>query len=177
VRDFLTSRGIRLPEGHASDPPDAETVNGLANRKNEALLRLLDERGLTAFEGSRRYLQFARDAGIRCAVLSASANADTILARSGLSGLVDATIDGNTIVAERLEARPAPDILLAACRRLAVSPEHAAVLETSPDGVVAGRAGGFGFVVGVDRHGHARELRASGADVVVSDLTELLEVA
>jgi HAD superfamily hydrolase (TIGR01509 family) len=177
VRNFLASRGIRLPEGEPDDPPGLETVQGLANRKNQALRRLIEERGITAFEGSRRYLELVRDAGIRRGVVSASANTDAILARAGLAGLVDSTIDGAAIVAEHLRPRPAADILLAACRRLGVAPEHAAVFETSPAGVRAARAGEFNLVVGVDRAGQADALRGDGADIVVSGLAELLDRA
>jgi HAD superfamily hydrolase (TIGR01509 family) len=175
VREFLESRGMRLPEGSSGDPPGAETVHGLANRKNEALLRLIDQRGVSAFEGSRRYLELAHDAGIRRAVVSASANTDTLLERAGLAGLVEARVDGNAIVAEHLPARPAPDILLAAARRLGVEPERTAVFETSPAGVAAARAGGFGLAVGVDHAGDAKTLREQGAELVVSGLGELLD--
>ncbi len=175
VRAFLASRGIRLPEGAPDDPPGAETVHGLANSKNQALRRLIDERGLTAFEGSRSYLELARDAGMRCGVVSASANAAAMLERTGLAELVDARVDGTAIVTEQLRARPAPDILLAACRRLGVQPEHAAVFETSPAGIAAGRAAGFALVVGVDRAGDAKSLRDSGADRVVTGLAEILD--
>jgi HAD superfamily hydrolase (TIGR01509 family) len=175
VRGFLASRGIRLPEGEPDDAPGSETVYGLANRKNQALLRLLDERGVQAFEGSRRYLELARDAGIRCAVVSASANAETLLERAGLSDLIQACIDGNAIVAERLAARPSPAILLAACRRLGVEADHAAVFETSAAGIAAGRAGGFELVVGVDRTGDSGALRDNGASRVIGGLPELLD--
>jgi HAD superfamily hydrolase (TIGR01509 family) len=175
VRAFLASRGIRLPEGDPDDAPGTETVHGVANRKSQALLRLIDERGVAAFEGSRRYLELVRDAGLRRGVISASANTDAMLARAGLTGLIDAKVDGAAIVAEQLRPRPAADILLAACRRLGVSPEHAAVFETSPAGVASGRAGGFGLVVGIDRAGLAGALRADGADMVVSGLAELLD--
>ena len=177
VRTFLASRGIRLPEGTPSDPPGAETVHGIANRKNEVLGRLLDERGLHAFEGSRHYLELAHDAGVRCAVVSASAHTEAILERTGLAHLVDTRVDAETIVTEHLRGRPQPDRLLAACRKLGVEPERAAVFETSPAGVAAGRAAGFSLVVAVDddEHiGHVRELRREGADVVVPALSELL---
>ena len=177
IRTFLASRGIRLQEGDPGDAPGAETVHGLVNRKNELLRRLLDERGVTAFEGSRRYLELAREADIRCAVVSASANTGPMLERAGLTDLVDALVDGNVIVAERLHPRPAPDILLAACARLGVEPGHAAVFETSPGGVAAAAAGGFELVVGVDHAGQAQALAAAGADRVASGLAELLEPA
>jgi len=174
VRAFLATRGIRLPEGVPDDAPGTETVHGLANRKNEALRRRLRAQGLSAFDGSRRYLETARDAELRRAVVSASANTDEILERTGLAPLVDARIDGATIVADSLRPRPAPDILLAACDRLGVEPERTALFETTPAGIAAGRAAGFRYVVAVDRSGDAKRLRAEHADVVVSGLSELL---
>jgi len=174
VRAFLASRGIILPEGEPGDPPRAETVYGLANRKNEALLRRLDRQGVAAFEGSRRYLEAAREAGLPCAVVSASANTSRILERAGLTSLIGERIDGNAIDAERLRAKPAPDTLLAVCRRLAVQPQQAAVFETTRAGVAAARTAGFDLVVGVDRSGGADKLLAQGADVVVTDLAELI---
>jgi len=177
VRAFLATRGIRLPEGGPGDPPGSETVWGLANRKNEALLRRLREQGLSAFEGSRRFLETARDAGIHRAVVSASANTPAILERAGLAQLVEARVDGSVIVAEHLRARPAPDILLAACDRVGVDAGRAAVFETSPAGIAAARAGGFALVVGVDPTGEARDLREAGADRIVTGLTDLLDHA
>lgn len=175
VRAFLASRGISLPEGDPDDPPGTETVHGLANRKNAALSRRLDEQGVTAFQGSRRYLEAARDGGVHCAVVSASANTRTILERAGLADLIEDCVDGDAMVAEGLRPRPAPDTLLAACRQLGAAPGRTAVFETGPAGVEAARAGGFGLVVGVDRAGRAGELRAAGADLVVTGLAELLE--
>jgi beta-phosphoglucomutase-like phosphatase (HAD superfamily) len=174
VRAFLASRGIRLPEGEPGDPPGAETVHGLANRKNEALLRRLDTHGIAAFESSQQYLALVHDAGMTCAVVSASANTDRILDRAGIASLVDEVVDGNVIRAERLRPRPEPDIHLAACRRLGVDPSSAAVFETSPAGVAAGHAAGFDFVVGVDHAGQADKLRDEGADLVVGGLAEIL---
>jgi beta-phosphoglucomutase family hydrolase len=175
VRAFLASRGISLPEGVNDDPPGSETVHGLASHKKEVLLRRIEERGVSAFEGSKRYLELARDAGLHCAVVSASANTDAILERAGLASLVEQRVDGNTILAERLRGKPAPDILLAACRMLGVPPQQAAAFETSSAGVAAARAGGLGLVIGVDAGGQAEALRNQGADLVVSGLAELLE--
>jgi HAD superfamily hydrolase (TIGR01509 family) len=174
VRAFLASRGIRLPEGNPSDPPGAETVRGLANRKQQALLSRLERQGVAAFEGSRRYLELAHDAGVHCAVVSASANTSTILDRAGLSKLIDERVDGETIRAEHLRVKPAADTLLVACRKLGVAPERAASFETSRAGVAAGRAAGLRLVVGVDEGGGAKELRAEGADLIVSGVAELL---
>jgi beta-phosphoglucomutase-like phosphatase (HAD superfamily) len=174
VRAFLASRGISLPEGDPRDPPGAETVHGLANRKNTALLRRLDEQGVAAITGSKRYLETAREAGIHCAAVSASANTGAILGKAGLLALIEQRVDGNTILAEDLRPRPAPDIPLAACRALGVVPEHAAVFETSPAGVAAARSAGFERVIGVDPTGKGT-LRACGADRVITGLADLLE--
>ena len=180
VRVFLASRGIRLPEGEPDDPPGAETVHGLANRKNEWLGVLLEQRGVGAFDGVRHYFELAHDAGISCAVVSASAHTDEMLQRSGLAELVDGSIDAETIAAEQLRNRPAPDRLLAACRKLGVDPQRAAAFETSPAGVAAARAAGFAWVVAVDPAGdpdRLRQLRLAGADIAVRGLADLLERA
>jgi HAD superfamily hydrolase (TIGR01509 family) len=175
VREFLASRGISLPDGSPSDPPGAETVHGLANRKAEALMRRIEEHGIAAFDGARLYLELAQDAGVARAVVSASANAETMIDRARLTDLIDVRVDGETMARERLRRKPAADTLLAACRQLGVPPEHAAVFETTPDGVAAGRAGGFELVVGVDQTGDPHWLRATGADLVVADLGDILE--
>jgi HAD superfamily hydrolase (TIGR01509 family) len=178
VRAFLASRGIRLPEGAPADAPGTETVQGLANRKSEIFSQLLEERGVAAYEGSQRYLELAQDAGMRCATISASAHGETILARTGLDRLIDARVDADTIVAEHLRGRPAPDRLLAACRKLGVAPAHAAVFEPGTAGIAAGRAAGFRVVIGIDRSDHASHagaLRAEGADLVVTGLADLIE--
>jgi HAD superfamily hydrolase (TIGR01509 family) len=175
VRAFLASRGIRLPEGDPDDPPGAETVHGLANRKNQALVRRLNDRGVSALEGSRHYLEIAHDAGVHSAVVSASAHTYMILARAGLADFIDDVVDAKAIEEEHLREEPAPDWLLAACERLGVEPEHVAVFETDPAGVAAGHVGGFKVVVGVDHMGRPDTLRAAGADVVIEGLTDLLD--
>ena len=175
IRGFLGTRGIALPDGSPDDSFEADTVYGLANRKNRALLRLVDEQGVRAFEGSRLYLELAHDAQMRCAVVSGSTNAEVLLDRAHLRALIDVCVDGNAVRAEGLRRKPAPDMLFAACRRLGADPKRTVVFETTPDGVAAGRAGGFELVVAVDRDGEAPLLRARGADLVVADLGELLE--
>jgi beta-phosphoglucomutase-like phosphatase (HAD superfamily) len=176
VRDFLASRGISLPEGRPEDAAGAATVHGLANRKRDGLLRRLEDRGVDAYEGSRRYLETAREAGLRCAVVSASANAEAMLAQAGLAPLLQGRVDGTAIVAERLHRSPAPDILLAACARLGVEPASAAAFVTSAPAVTAARTAGFRLIVGVDQHGGAA-LTAAGADLVIGGLAELLDGA
>ena len=175
VAAFLASRGIRLPEGRPDDPPGITTVYALANRKNALLLRRLEREGVTAFAGSQQYLEEAHEAGLRCAVVSASANTEEILERAGLASMIDARVDGNTIRAERLRPKPAPDTLVTACRLLGVEPHHAAAFETTLAGVAAAREAGFGLVIGVDRRGQAAMRPPHGADVTVIDLGALLE--
>jgi len=175
VRSFLASRGIELPEGDVDDAPSAETVQGLGNRKNALVLRLIRERGVEAYEGSVRYLQAAQEAGLRRAVVSSSNNCRQVVAAAGIEDLLEVRIDGLVAAREHLRGKPAPDTFLAAACALGVEPGAAAVFEDALVGVAAGRAGHFGCVVGVDRVGQAQALREHGADVVVSDLAELLE--
>jgi beta-phosphoglucomutase family hydrolase len=175
VRDFLASRGITLPEGAPHDPPDAATVHGLGTRKNELLLTELEENGVEVYEGSRRYLRAVKGAGLATAVVTASANGKQVVDAGGFGDLIDARIDGVVLAREHLRGKPAPDTFLAGARALGVPAAQAAVFEDALAGVAAGRAGEFGFVVGVDRVGQADELRAHGADVVVTDLAELLD--
>ncbi len=175
TRSFLASRGITLPEGRENDPPDAETVYGLGNRKNEIVLRRIREDGVEAYEGSVRYVRAVKDAGLPRAVVSSSTNCRDVLVAAGIEDLFDARIDGVVAEREHLHGKPAPDTFLAGARALGLKPTAATVFEDALAGVAAGRAGGFGFVVGVDRVGQAQELRKHGADVVVDDLAELLE--
>jgi beta-phosphoglucomutase family hydrolase len=175
VRSFLASRGIELPQGSPGDPPDANTVDGLGNRKNELVLKLIRERGVEPFDGSVRYVRAARVAGLRRAVVSSSTNCRDVLAAAGIDDLFEAVVDGVLAEREHLKGKPAPDTFLAGARALGVEPPRAAVFEDALAGVEAGRAGGFGIVVGVDRIGQAEALRAHGAEVVVRDLSELLQ--
>ena len=175
VRDFLASRGIRLPEGSPEDPAGAETVFGVGNRKNEVLLRRIHDDGVRVFDGSRRYLQAAREAGLRRAVVSSSANTREVLEVTGLAEYVEERVDGLTIRERGLRGKPAPDTFLEGARCLGVPPAEAAVFEDALAGVAAGRAGGFGTVVGVDRLDQAGALRSHGADIVVCDLGDLLD--
>ena len=174
VRAFLASRGVVLDEGTPDDPPAADTVWGVGNRKNELLLARIASEGVRVYEGSRRYLQAAKDAGLRRAVVSSSANTAQVLEVTGLGAFVEVRVDGLTARARSLPGKPAPDTFLAAAADLGVPPEQCAVFEDALAGVQAGRAGRFGHVVGVDRVGQAPALKAAGADVVVQDLDELL---
>lgn len=171
---FLASRGISLPVGNPDDPPDAETVNGLGNRKNELVLELLGRGGIEPYPGALRYLEAVRDAGFGRAVVSSSANCRPVLAATGLAELLPVVVDGMVARERGLAGKPAPDTFLAAAAELGVHPARAAVFEDALAGVRAGRAGGFGFVVGVDRAQQADALREHGADVVVGDIGELL---
>ncbi|MEF8795345.1 MAG: beta-phosphoglucomutase family hydrolase [Salinivenus sp.] len=173
VRSFLEARGIDLPEGAPDDPPDAVTIHGLGNRKNERFHELLEQHGVEVYDDAIEQIRRWRTRGLGVAVVSSSKNCKTILERAGLLDLFDARVDG--VVAERLglDGKPAPDIFLEAADRLGVEPERAAVFEDARAGVEAGRAGGFGLVVGVSRNGNDEALRAHGADVVVHDLREV----
>jgi HAD superfamily hydrolase (TIGR01509 family) len=149
-------------------------VYGLGNRKNEKLLAVLKADGVEVYPGSVRYLQAARDAGLDRAVVSASANCAEVVEAAGLADLLEVRVDGQVAAEQGLRGKPEPDTFLAAARMLGVPPERAAVFEDAVAGVEAGRAGRFGYVVGVDRVGHADELRRHGASIVVQDLAELL---
>lgn len=174
VRDFLASRAISLPEGDPADAPATESVCGLGNRKNELFRALLRERPVETYAGSIEFVRAVRARGLGTAVVSASANCRAVLAAAGIEGLFDVRVDGETLAREHLRGKPAPDSFLAAASRLGVDAARAAVFEDAIAGVRAARSGEFGFVVAVDRHGDAAALRADGADVVVSDLSELL---
>ena len=174
VRSFLAARDIELPEGEVDDPVTAETVAGLGNRKNEIVLRMIRKEGVEAYEGSRRYVRATREAGFGRAVVSSSSNCREVLAAAGIDDLFEHVVDGVVAAREHLQGKPAPDTFLAGARALGVAPGQAAVFEDALAGVAAGRAGGFACVVGVDRVGQADALREHGADIVVSDLAELL---
>jgi beta-phosphoglucomutase family hydrolase len=174
VRSFLQSRGIELPQGTPKDPPSAQTIDGLGNRKNEIVLKLIQEDGVQPYEGSVRYVKAAIDAGLRRAVVSSSTNARDVLEAAGINDLFEKIVDGVVVDREHLQGKPAPDSFLEGARELGVPPGSACVYEDALAGVEAGRAGNFGFVVGVDRVGQADALKQHGADVVVKDLSELL---
>lgn len=175
VRSFLESRGIELAEGSPDDPPSAESVHGLGTRKNELLLALIRERGVDLYDSSVPFLEAAGAVGLRTAVVTASKNCGEVLASAGIDHLFEVRVDGVVAAERNLKGKPAPDTFLAAAEALGLRPNECAVFEDAVAGVAAGRAGRFGWVVGVDRVGQADELRRRGADVVVGDLSELLE--
>jgi len=177
TRAFLASRGITLPEGTPADSPDVETINGLSNRKNALLLARLRTAGVQVYPGSIKYLEAVRQAGLKRAVVSASANTREVLAAARIGDTFDVIVDGIVAGRDQLQGKPAPDTYLAAARALGVGPGEAAVFEDALAGVEAGRAGRFGFVVGVDRVGQREALKAHGATIVVDDLAELLDHA
>jgi beta-phosphoglucomutase family hydrolase len=177
VRSFLQSRAIDLPMGSPQDPPESETIHALGTRKNDLVLELIRQQGVEPYEGSVRFAEAARAHGMRRAVVSSSTNCRDVLVAAGIDQLFEEVIDGTVAEREGLAGKPAPDTFLAGARRLGAEPAHAAVFEDAQAGVEAGRAGNFGWVVGVDRTGQADALRRRGADVVVQDLAELLDRA
>jgi len=166
VRAFLASRGI---------PGIAETVTSVAARKNEHVLELIEREGVDVYDGSIRLVEAARDAGLRRGVVSASRNTRSILEAAHIAGLFEMVVDGVEADRRKLRGKPYPDTFLAAALELEVAPAQTAVFEDALAGVQAGRAGSFGYVVGVDRGAGAEALRDGGADIVVGDLAELLE--
>lgn len=174
VRDFLRSRAIILPEGTSADAPGTETVRGLGNRKDQAFLAHIAEHGVEAYPGTVDLVRWLRDEGVGVGIISASRNLNEVLDAAGVGGLFEVRVDGIEAERLRLAGKPAPDVFLEAARRLKAEPSGAAILEDALAGVEAGRRGGFRLVIGVDRTGHADELRAYGADIVVSDPGELL---
>jgi beta-phosphoglucomutase family hydrolase len=175
VRSFLAARGIELPDGSPDDPPERDTVNGLGNRKNRLVLQKIRTDGVEAYPGSVRFAEAVRAAGLRTAVVSSSANCHDVLVAAGIEKLLDVRVDALVATRLGLAGKPSPDTYLQAARELGADPEQAAVFEDALVGMDAGRAGGFGFVVGVDRVGQAAELRRHGADTVVTDLADLLD--
>jgi beta-phosphoglucomutase family hydrolase len=175
VRDFLTSRGIQLPEGSPDDPPQAETVGGLGNRKNDLVNKVIEEGGVEPYEGSVKLVHQLRHQGFKIAVVTSSQNCEAVLKAAKLDTLFEVRVDGNMIRAQHLAGKPAPDTFLAAARRLGVEPARAVVVEDAISGVQAGCSGHFGLVIGVARKGNAEELRQQGAHLVVNDLGALVD--
>ena len=175
VKSFLESRDIHLPMGSPSDPADAETIHALGTRKNDRVLELIREQGVEPYEGSVRFAEQAQRQGLRRAVVSSSTNCQDVLVAAGIDHLFEARVDGVVAEREGLAGKPAPDTFLHGAKLLGADPHAAAVFEDAQAGVEAGRAGDFGYVVGVDRTGQREALERKGADVVVDDLAELIE--
>lgn len=174
VADFLASRGITLPHGEPTDAAGDETVWAVGNAKNIYVLELIAEGQVEQFEDTIKLIRFLRDAGMKTAVVSSSANTQAVLAAVNLTELFDERVDGVTIIEDQLAGKPAPDTFLLATKRLQTTPDRAVVFEDALSGVAAGRAGNFGLVVGVDRVGQAAALLENGADIVLSDMTQLI---
>lgn len=174
VRAFLESRGIQLPEGTPGDLAERETICGLGNRKNDLVNRVLEDEGVEAYPGSVNLVKQLRQQGIKVAVVSSSANCETVLRAAGILELFDTRVDGNVASRMKLAGKPAPDTYLKAAELLGATPDRAVVVEDAISGVQSGSAGGFGLVVGVARHDNAEELKQNGATVVVTDLGDLV---
>jgi beta-phosphoglucomutase family hydrolase len=174
VSSFLESRRIVLPDGDADDAPDEDTINGLATAKNDLVLGMIEDGGVTSFEGSVTFVERVRAAGLATAVVSSSRNAGQVLEAAGMTHLFQDRVDGVVAADLGLPGKPQPDTFLECARRLGVAPERAIVVEDAIVGVQAGRLGGFGMVIGVDRDGDPDRLLEAGADVVVADLGELV---
>src|SRR5438105_7775061 len=175
VRDFLGSRGIQLAEGSPDDAPEAETVGGLGNRKNDLVNRIIEDIGVEPYEGSVELIHQLRQRGFKLAVVTSSQNCTAVLRAAKLDALFDIRVDGNTILTEHLAGKPAPDTFLMAAKLLGVEPSRAVVIEDALSGVEAGSNGNFGLVIGVARKGNAAELQEHGAHIVVNDLGELAD--
>jgi beta-phosphoglucomutase family hydrolase len=174
VRDFLTSRGIQLPEGSPDDPPQAETVGGLGNRKNDLVNKVIEEVGVEPYAGTVAFIRQLRHQGFKVAVVTSSQNCDAVLKAAKLDDFFEVRVDGNTVRAHHLAGKPAPDTFLMAAKLLGADPTRSVVVEDAISGVQAGRQGNFGCVIGVARQGNAEELRRNGAHLVVNDLGELV---
>jgi len=175
VRAFLTSRGIQLPEGSSDDPPQIESVCGLGNRKNELVNKVIEEVGVEPYEGSVKLIRQLRDQGFKTAVVTSGQNCTVVSKAAKLDGFFEVRVDGNTIHAQQLAGKPAPDTFLMAAKLLGVEPARTVIIEDAISGVQAGFNGNFGLVIGIARKGNAEELQRHGAHVVVNDLGELVD--
>jgi beta-phosphoglucomutase family hydrolase len=175
VRDFLTSRGIQLPEGSPDDSPQAETVGGLGNRKNNLVNKVIEDVGVEPYEGSVKLIHQLRHRGFKIAVVTSSENCEAVLRAARLDTFFEVRVDGHVIHAQRLAGKPAPDTFLLAARLLGVEPTRTVVIEDAISGIRAGVNGNFGLVIGVARKGNAEELKHHGAHLVVNDLGELVD--
>ena len=175
VRDFLSSRGIQLPEGNPDDPAEVETVCGLGNRKNDLVNHVIADVGVEPYDGTVQFIHQLRRDGFKIAVVTSSQNCTAVLKAAKLDEFFEVQVDGNTIHAQRLAGKPAPDTFLMAAKLLGVEPKRTVVIEDAISGVQAGANGRFGLVIGIARKGNAEELKHHGAHLVVDDLAELLD--
>jgi beta-phosphoglucomutase family hydrolase len=176
VRSFLASRGVTLPEGEPTDPPGDDTICALGNRKNDVFNEVIARDGIEPYPGSVAVLELLEQLDVPAAIVSSSKNARTVLAAAGLGDRFEHVVDGIVAATEHLAGKPAPDMFLHGAALLGVAPERTAVVEDAVSGVAAAAAGGFALVIGVDRGGHAEELRARGAQVIVADLADTLPI-
>lgn len=174
VRSFLASRGIALPEGEPSDPASAETIAGLGNRKNDDFEQILQSEGVVPYPGSVALVEALAARGTKMAIVSSSRNAAAVLTAAGMIDHFPVIVSGKEAGERALPGKPAPDTFLDAAAQLGVPKQRAVVFEDALSGVQAGAAGGFGLVVGVDRGVGEQALKQHGADIVVTDLEELL---
>ena len=175
VRDFLASRNVHLLEGTPDDPPEAETVGGLGNRKDALVNKVISEEGVKPYAGSVRFIRWLCDRGFKLAVVTSSQNCEAVLKAARLDSDLKVHVDGNVIHTKQLAGKPAPDAFLMAAKLLGVEPKRAVVIEDAISGVQAGRNGNFGLVIGIARKANAEELRRQGAHLVVADLSELAD--
>ena len=175
VRYFLRSRNINLPEGDPDAPPESETVSGLGNRKNDMVNALMESEGIDVYPDSVAWVRLLREQGYKTAVVSASSNCKTVLNSANILDLFDTIVDGTVAADLGLEGKPSPDTYLNAAEQLGAEPKRTVVVEDAISGVQAGRSGGFGLVIGVARKGNIKELKENGADLVVTDLSELIQ--
>ena len=174
VRSFLESRGIHLPYGEPTDPPGDATVSALGNRKQVLVQQAIDNGEVEPFEGSVRWVKELQGQGFRLGVVSSSRNCGPVLRAAKMDHMFEVRVDGLTLAEQNLRGKPAPDSFLRAAELLGATPARSVVVEDAISGVEAGRAGGFGLVIGVDREGHADALLRHGADAIVRDLSELV---
>ncbi len=173
IQSFLSAKGIEIPYGHPDDPPEKETVCGLGNRKNLLFQQHLERAGVQVYDSTVRLIRELRERGFKVAIISASENCSAVLQAAEIQDLFDAQVDGVESTMLKLKGKPAPDVFVEAAKRLAVEPSRTVVVEDAVAGVAAGRQGGFGLVIGVDRTGKPERLKEHGAHVVVSDLAEV----
>lgn len=173
IREFLSSRDIRMPEGKPEDSPEANTIYGIVNKKNEVFLELINKEGVNTFDDTAHQLKRWKERGLKLAVTSGSKNGRSILENTDLFGIFDLVVDGAVLEEEKLKSKPHPDALQYTCRKLNVAPEKAVLVEDTMEGVMAGKAAQFGLVVGVARNGSKRELIDNGADIVVVNMENI----